>query len=137
MFSKATLKSSLEQISQSDDCGITKLSPDALELMANFFKVLSEVSRLQILCSLKAGAKNVSEIVEETGLGQANVSKHLTMLTKAGVVAREQRGICVYYQIVSPFLFELCDLVCDALSAQFQHQNQQLEILKTLRQSSS
>nr|WP_216595773.1 metalloregulator ArsR/SmtB family transcription factor [Myxosarcina sp. GI1] len=102
--------------------------------MANFFKVLSEVSRLQIVCSLKTGAKNVSEIVEETGLGQANVSKHLNMLTKAGIVAREQQGICVYYQITNHFLFELCDLVCDALSAQFQQQHQQLEMLKTLRQ---
>ncbi len=92
---------------------------------------MSEVSRLQIVCSLKTGAKNVSEIVEETGLGQANVSKHLNMLTQAGIVAREQKGICVYYEIANPFLFELCNLVCDALSAQFQQQSQQLEMLKT------
>jgi DNA-binding transcriptional ArsR family regulator len=134
MSSKATAKPPIARVSQPDECGIAKLSSAALGLMANFFKVLSEVSRLQIVCSLKTGAKNVSEIVEETGLGQANVSKHLNMLTKAGIVAREQRGICVYYQIANPFLFELCDLVCDALSTQFQQQNQQLEILKTLRQ---
>jgi DNA-binding transcriptional ArsR family regulator len=134
MSSKATAKPYINQVSQPDHCGIAKLSPSALNLMANFFKVLSEVSRLQIVCSLKAGAKNVSEIVEETGLGQANVSKHLNMLAKAGVLKREQRGICVYYQIANPLLFELCDLVCDALSAQFQQQNQQLEMLKTLRQ---
>ncbi len=134
MSIKVTAPSSTQQIDRTDDCGIAKLSPAALGLMANFFKVLSEVSRLQIVCSLKNGAKNVSEIVAETGLGQANVSKHLNMLTKAGVVAREQKGICVYYQIANPFLFELCDLVCDVLSAQFQQQNQQLEMLKTLRQ---
>ena len=134
MSSKVTTKPKTQPVNSSNDCGIAKLSPAALSLMANFFKVLSEVSRLQIVCSLKTGAKNVSEIVEETGLGQANVSKHLNMLTKAGIVAREQKGICVYYQIANPFLFELCDLVCDALSAQFQQQNQQLEMLKTLRQ---
>ena len=134
MPSKVTSKPKTQPVSSSNDCGMSQLSPAALGLMANFFKVLSEVSRLQIVCSLKTGAKNVSEIVEETGLGQANVSKHLNMLTKAGIVAREQKGICVYYQIANPFLFELCDLVCDALSAQFQQQNQQLEILKTLRQ---
>ncbi len=134
MPSKVTSKPKTQLASSPDDCGIAQLSPAALGLMANFFKVLSEVSRLQIVCSLKTGAKNVSEIVEETGLGQANVSKHLNMLTKAGIVAREQKGICVYYQIANPFLFELCDLVCDALSAQFQQQNQQLEMLKTLGQ---
>lgn len=134
MSSKATAKPITHEANQPDDCGIAKLSPSALGLMANFFKVLSEVSRLQIVCSLKAGAKNVSEIVEVTGLGQANVSKHLNMLTKAGIVARQQQGICVYYQIANPFLFELCDLVCDALATQFQQQNQQLEMLRTLRQ---
>ena len=124
MPSKVTKKPKAQSVNSDNDCGISQLSPAALGLMANFFKVLSEVSRLQIVCSLKTGAKNVSEIVEETGLGQANVSKHLNMLTKAGIVAREQKGICVYYQIANPFLFELCDLVCDALSAQFQQQNQ-------------
>jgi DNA-binding transcriptional ArsR family regulator len=134
MPNKATAKLKTQQVNKTDDCGITKLSPAALGLMADFFKVLSEVSRLQIVCSLKTGAKNVSEIVEETGLGQANVSKHLNVLTKANVVAREQQGIYTYYQIANPYLFELCDLVCDTLAAQFEQQNQQLEMLKTLRQ---
>ncbi|NJO77355.1 MAG: winged helix-turn-helix transcriptional regulator [Cyanobacteria bacterium RM1_2_2] len=115
--------------------GISKLTPEALSLMADFFKVLSEVSRLQIVCSLKAGDKNVTEIIEETGLGQANVSKHLKMLTQAGVVAREQRGVCVYYRIANPFLFELCDLVCDALTIQAEQHSQQLQQLSQLRQS--
>ncbi|MGB5636908.1 MAG: metalloregulator ArsR/SmtB family transcription factor [Waterburya sp.] len=136
MPSKANTKPKTKLASKTDDCRITKLSPAALGLMADFFKVLSEVSRLQIVCSLKNGAKNVSEIVEETGLGQANVSKHLNVLTKANVVAREQQGIYTYYQIANPVLFELCDLVCDALATQFEQQSQQLEMLKTLRQGS-
>ena len=117
-----------------EECGVSKLTPQALGLMADFFKVLSEVSRLQIVCSLKTGAKNVTEIIEATGLGQANVSKHLKMLTQAGVVAREQRGVCVYYCIANPFLFELCDLVCDALTMQVEQQSQQIQQLSQLRQ---
>jgi DNA-binding transcriptional ArsR family regulator len=116
-----------------DDCGVSKLSPEALTLMADFFKVLSEVSRLQIVCSLKMGTKNVTEIMEETGLGQANVSKHLKSLAQAKIVSREQRGVCVYYQIANPFLFELCDLVCDSLAVQVEHQSQQLQQLYTFR----
>ncbi len=118
-----------------EDCNFSQLTPEALSLMADFFKVLSEVSRLQIVCCLKVGAKNVSEIIEETALGQANVSKHLKMLAQAGIVAREQRGVCVYYRIASPFLFELCDLVCDALTMQMQMQSEQLQQLSKLRQS--
>lgn len=123
-----TLKASLE------DCGKAKLSPPALSLMAEFFKVLSEVSRLQIVCCLKSGAKNVTEIIEATGLGQANVSKHLKMLTQAGIVTRQQQGVCVYYQIATPFIFELCELVCNALSIQIEQQSKHLEQLEVIRQ---
>ncbi len=51
-----------------DDCMLSKLSPAALQLVAEFFKVLSESSRLQIVCRLRNGPKNVSEIIELTGL---------------------------------------------------------------------
>jgi DNA-binding transcriptional ArsR family regulator len=128
-------KKSVAAQEKTEECGISKLSPEALGLMAEFFKVLSEVSRLQIVCSLKTGSKNVTEIIAETELGQANVSKHLKMLTQAGIVAREQRGVCVYYQIANPLLFELCDLVCNTLIAQVQHQSLQLQQLSSLRKN--
>lgn len=102
--------------------------------MAGFFKVLSEASRLQIVCVLKAGPKNVTEIIEATGLGQANVSKHLKMLAQAGIVSRQPQGVSVYYQISNPFVFELCELVCDALSIRIEQQNEHFEQLEVIRQ---
>lgn len=59
-------------------------------------------------------------------MGQANVSKHLKILAQAGIVARTQKGINVYYQISNPFVFDLCDLVCNSLSIQIQQQHEQL-----------
>lgn len=135
MPTKTIAKPSASNSNALNQCETSQLSPAALGLMADFFKVLSEVSRLQIVCSLKPGAKSVTEIIEATALGQANVSKHLKMLTQAGVVSREQRGVSVYYQIANPFLFELCDLVYDALSVQVQQQNQHLEGLSSFRQA--
>jgi len=105
-----------------------------LSPVADYFKVLSEVSRLQVLCSLKTGAKNVTEMIEATGLGQANVSKHLKVLVQAGVVTRRPEGIYVYYQVSDPMIFELCELVCDRLVIRLQAQTEQLEQLKTLRE---
>nr|WP_228059426.1 metalloregulator ArsR/SmtB family transcription factor [Plectonema radiosum] len=103
--------------------------------MAEFFKVLSEPSRLQILCTLKSGSKNVSQIIEDTALGQANVSKHLKVLTQASIVTRTQQGINVFYEISNPFIFELCELVCDSISLQIEQQNQNLEHLKNIKSS--
>ena len=106
----------------------------ALAPVADYFKVLSEVSRLQVLCCLKAGAKNVTEIIEETGLGQANVSKHLKILAQAGIVTRQPRGVSVYYEITDPLIFELCELVCDRLAQRLQEQSHQLKKLEALRE---
>ena len=102
--------------------------------LLTFFKVLSESSRLQIVCTLKAGRKNVSEIIDATGLGQANVSKHLKILAQAGIVNRQQEGVCVYYQIANSFVFELCELVCDSLSVQIQQQSERIANLGAFRQ---
>jgi DNA-binding transcriptional ArsR family regulator len=110
-----------------------KVSAQALGTVAEYFKVLSEVSRLQVLCSLKSGAKNVTSIIEETGLGQANVSKHLKVLTQAGMVTRKPQGISVFYEIADPVIFAICDLVCVRLEIRLDEQTQQLEQLQALR----
>jgi DNA-binding transcriptional ArsR family regulator len=110
-----------------------QMSPAALAPVADYFKVLSEVSRLQVLCCLKAGAKNVTEVMAATGLGQANVSKHLKILAQAGIVVRQPQGISVYYEITDPLIFELCELVCDRLALRLQEQAQQLQQLEGLR----
>ncbi|BBA78683.1 ArsR family transcriptional regulator [cyanobacterium endosymbiont of Rhopalodia gibberula] len=126
---------SVIEIALSVDSETFNLSPAVLGMIADFFKVLSEVSRLQIVCTLKRGEKNVSEIIEITGLGQANVSKHLKLLTQAGIVTRTQQGVNVVYAIANPLVFSLCDLVCNSIATQLQQKNQHLESLKVFQQS--
>lgn len=106
---------------------VAQVSPNALTRIAEYFKVLSEVSRLQILCSLRSGEKNVTEIIESTGLGQANVSKHLKVLTQLGMVSRNPQGVSVFYEITDPSIFKLCEIVCDRLSMTLEAQSQELE----------
>ncbi len=108
-------------------------TPQVLLPVADYFKVLSEVSRLQVLCCVKTGTKSVTEIIVATGLGQANVSKHLKVLVQANMVTRLPDGINVYYQISDPIIFELCELVCDRLATRLKEQTQQLAQLQTLR----
>jgi DNA-binding transcriptional ArsR family regulator len=113
------------------------LPASALAQVADYFKVLSELSRLQVLCSLQTGSKNVTEIMQETGLGQANVSKHLKILAQAGIVSRTPQGVSVYYEIAEPLIFELCELVGDRLFTRLEEQSQQLKQLESLRRSNS
>lgn len=99
---------------------LNQTSPETLSLVADYFKVLSEVSRLQILNCLREQPMNGKQLAEATGLGQANLSKHLKLLTQAGILKREQQGVSAYYRIKDPMIFELCELVCDTISNEFQ-----------------
>ncbi|TAF07614.1 MAG: transcriptional regulator [Nostocales cyanobacterium] len=101
--------------------------PAIIAAVADYFKVLSEGSRLQILTCLKSGSMNVMEIGEATGLGQANLSKHLKVLTQAGILSRQPKGTSAYYEIADPIIFELCELACDRIS---QRMLQQAESMK-------
>ena len=100
--------------------GMKGLPPEALEEVAAYFQTLSEPTRLQILNYLREGERNVGELAQLCGYTAANVSRHLTMLTKQGMVARETRGTSVYYRIADNQIYALCDLVCGSIARQFE-----------------
>jgi ArsR family transcriptional regulator len=89
-----------------------------LELVAARFKVLSDPARLRILSALRPGEQTVSELVEETGLSQANTSKHLAQLHTLGFVRRRRDGAFVYYALADRDIFRLCDLMCGRIAAE-------------------
>lgn len=100
-----------------------RLSPEILELIAERFRVLAEPARLHILNVLLDGERSVSELVEETGLNQANVSKHLGRLRSSGYVDRRKEGLYAYYSVSDPSVSELCDIICGRLEAQSEEQS--------------
>ena len=100
--------------------GMKGLPPEALQEVAAYFQTLSEPTRLQILNFLREGERNVGELAQLCGYTAANVSRHLAMLTKHGLVARESRGTSVYYRIADEQIYALCDLVCGNIARQYE-----------------
>lgn len=94
------------------------LPPEALAEVAHYFQVLSEPTRLKILNLLRQGERNVGDLAHLCGFTAANISRHLALLTKHGLVARESRGTSVYYRIADASVFTLCDLVCGNIAQQ-------------------
>jgi len=92
-----------------------QLTEEALELIAARFRVLAEPMRLRILDALGEDEMTVTELVDATAAGQANVSKHLAMLADARLVARRKDGLNVYYRVADETVFDLCDAVCSSL----------------------
>jgi DNA-binding transcriptional ArsR family regulator len=91
------------------------LTPEVLGLVAERLKGLAEPARLEILNALRRGERTVTELMEATGLGQANLSRHLRILHSLGFVARRKEGLFVYYELADDSVFRICDVICDGL----------------------
>ena len=98
--------------------GRGSLGNQQLQAVADLFTVLSEPSRLRILQILQDRPASVGELVERSGLKQANASKQLGILQSAGVIDRQQDGNRAIYSIAVPLVFDLCHLVCDSVAKQ-------------------
>lgn len=94
---------------------MSKLNEETLELIAYRFKLLGEPMRLRLLQLLREKELCVQDLVELTGAGQANISKHLSLLTSNHILGRRKEGLHVYYHISDPTVYNLCDVVCDSL----------------------
>ena len=90
--------------------------PDALvELVAERFRVIGEPTRIRILEKLRAGEASVQELADALGLSQQNVSKHLTVLARVGIVGRRRLGTFAYYRITDESVLAMCEQVCGAV----------------------
>jgi DNA-binding transcriptional ArsR family regulator len=85
------------------------------ELIAERFRVLGEPMRIRLLDSLRYEQATVQELQERLGASQQNVSKHLGILLRSGIVARRKEGNFSVYSIADEAIFELCEQVCGGL----------------------
>jgi len=83
---------------------------------AQYFSLLSEPARLRIIQAVCTEERSVQDVVELTGLPQPNVSRHLSMLYRAGVLSRRREGTFVFYKISDPMITDLCRTVCVKLA---------------------
>lgn len=104
------------------------MSPALIEELAERFKALGEPARLQLLMALRGGERSVNELVLMTGLGQANVSKHLQQLHQCGYLTRRKEGTFAYYAIASEDVFMLCDVMCGRIDEEQRERRAALRI---------
>jgi ArsR family transcriptional regulator len=98
------------------------MNEKTLELVAERFRLLADPMRLRLLNALAEGEMSVAELVTTIGAAQANVSKHLQMLHRAGFVHRRKEGLRVFYSVADPRVFEICDVVCGSLAEQLENE---------------
>ena len=99
-------------------------SDELLNRIAEVLKAMADPTPLKILHCLHNGERCVSDILEVVGGSQANVSKHLSVLKRAGLVDCRRSGLNVYYKIIDEGVFTICRNVCDSLELRIDREHQ-------------
>ena len=92
--------------------------------------MLSNSHRLRILHELRGGEKTVSELTENTGLRQANVSQHLALMRHVRLVVERRVGNSVFYRVADERIIDACDLMHVVLLGQV---NEDSKLLRTAK----
>jgi DNA-binding transcriptional ArsR family regulator len=92
--------------------------------VAELFAVLSTPIRLKIISAVCNGEKNVSQLLAEIETTQPNMSQHLNMLYRSGVLAKRREGTQMYYRLQSERVSTLCRAVCTQVAIELEGESQ-------------
>ncbi|HEY5975654.1 MAG TPA: metalloregulator ArsR/SmtB family transcription factor, partial [Geobacteraceae bacterium] len=73
--------------------------------MLDTLKALADTCRLRLTAVLLSGEFTVQELTRIMGMGQSRISRHLKILTEAGVLTVKRQGTWSYYRLdgTNPF----------------------------------
>ncbi|UUZ76237.1 metalloregulator ArsR/SmtB family transcription factor [Polaromonas sp. P1(28)-13] len=91
-------------------------SSRVFELAAELFAVLATPMRLRVLSALCEREKSVNELLAEIDTTQPNLSQHLAVLYRTGVLAKRKEGAQVIYRVQSEKAVALCRSVCTQIA---------------------
>jgi ArsR family transcriptional regulator len=86
------------------------------ELAAELFAVLATPMRLRVLSALCEREKSVNDLLAEIDTTQSNLSQHLAVLYRTGVLAKRKEGTQVIYRVQSEKAVALCRSVCTQIA---------------------
>ena len=90
-----------------------------LKRKAQVFKALGHPSRLAMVEALLNGERCVCELQELVGSDMSTVSRHLSVLRNAGLVADRKEGLKVYYSLRMPCVARFFECVDEVLGSRF------------------
>jgi len=84
-------------------------------LHADICKTIANPNRQAIMNTIRDEEMSVTELVNRTGISQANLSQHLAILISKGVVSARREGNNIYYSISNPKIIKAYDLISEVL----------------------
>ena len=90
------------------------------KLAAALFAVLATPIRLRVLSALCVREKSVNELLLEIDTTQPNLSQHLAVLHRSGILAKRKEGTQVIYRVQSEQAVALCRSVCTQIAIELE-----------------
>ncbi len=88
-----------------------------LKHQSEILDALAHPVRLKIVEKLRSGPCCVCKIFAYVGAEQSNVSHHLAILKRAGVLRSERKGTWVWYEIADPRILKIVNLVSSCVTS--------------------
>ena len=99
------------------------------KLKADIIAAAGHPIRLAIIDYLKDGEQCVCDIAAYVGAQRSNVSRHLAVLLKAGIVEQRKDGLRMMYTLRTPCILKIASCVTQALKVQMESTAELLERL--------
>jgi len=100
------------------------------ELKAEVFRAVAHPLRLAVIDFLKDGEQCVCDIARHIGAQRSNVSRHLAVMLKAGVVEHRKDGLRMIYSLKAPCILNFLSCVTDLLRRRMEQNRAALKGLK-------
>ena len=109
---------------------MTKEERNRSQAVSEVFKALGHPSRVFIVEKLKDAEQCVCELSEMIGVDMSTVSRHLSILKKAGIVADRKEGTTVFYSLACDCLSQMLSGVENILRMQLESQAAALGVMQ-------
>ncbi len=88
------------------------------EKQAEIAKAIAHPLRVAVIDYLRKSEECVCDIAEHVGSERSNVSRHLSVMVKAGILSCRKEGLKVFYKLRTPCITEFLDCVAHILKQQ-------------------
>ncbi len=99
------------------------------EKQAEIAKAIAHPLRMAIVDLLKDGEQCVCDIAKHLGSERSNVSRHLSLMVNASVLAYRKEGLKVIYRLKTPCILDFLSCATDCLKEQLRDNEKLLKVL--------
>lgn len=106
---------------------ITQKKQLLFEKQADIVKAIAHPLRIAILDFLKKGPQCVCDIADHVGSERSNISRHLSLMTAAGILSSHKDGLKVIYDLRTPCILNFFSCVTTCLKQQTEENHKLLK----------